>query len=92
MSNESIGAPIHVHAAATPAERLIYASEVLLDFQSGTRILPAGRTVENVPQQDKEWAAEMGQAQQEKGERPVHPDQEIEASLHAGEAVKRMEG
>jgi len=92
MSNDSIGAPVHPHSTATPAERLIYASEVLLDFQSGTKILSAHRTVENVPQQDKAWATEMGQAQQAKAERPAHPDEEIEASLRAGEVAKKMEG
>ncbi len=92
MSNDSIGAPVHSNPTATPAERLIYASEVLLDFQSGTNILSAKRSVENVPPQDKEWAAEMGRAQQAKDERPTHPDAEIEASLHAGETVKTMEG
>ena len=92
MSNDSIGAPVHSHLKATPAERLIYASEVLLDFQSGTKIQPAGRMVENAPQQDRAWASEMSQAQQAKGERPTHPDEEIEASLHAGEVTKKVQG
>ena len=92
MSNDSIGAPVHSNPVATPAERLIYASEVLLDFQSGIRIQATGRTVENVPPQDEAWAAEMGQAQQAKSDRPAHPDAEIEASLRAGEATKEMEG
>ena len=92
MSNDSIGAPIQPHAVATPAERLIYASEVLLDFQTGTSILPAGRTVENVPAEDKAWAAEMGRAQKEKAERPAHPDDVVEASLRAGEPTKTVQG
>ncbi len=91
MSNDSIGAPVHSYPTATPAQRLIYASEVLLDFQSGTRISPAGRSVENLPPQDEGWAIEMGQAQQAKAERPKHPDEEIEASLHAGEVAKKMD-
>ena len=92
MSNDSIGAPVHAYPMATPAQRLIYASEVLLDFQSGTRIAADGRSVENVPQQDKAWAAEMAQAQQAKAERPSHPDAEVEASLHAGEVAGKVKG
>ena len=92
MSNDSIGAPVHSNPTATPAERLIYASEVLLDFQSGTKIQAVGRTIQNVPSQDEAWAAEMAQAQQAKDSRPAHPDAEIEASLQAGEAAKEMEG
>ncbi len=49
MSNDSIGAPIHVYPAATPAQRLIYAAEVLLDFQSGTNIAYAPRNIGNDP-------------------------------------------
>ena len=92
MTNESIGSPLNPHPVATPAERLIYASEVLLDFQSGISIVPANRSIQTVPQEDKEWAAEMGRAQKEKGERPSHPDQVIEASLHAGEGLRDVEG
>lgn len=92
MSNDSIGAPVHSYPTATPAQRLIYASEVLLDFQSGTPVSAEGRTVGNVPQQDKAWAAEMGQAQHAKAERPAHPDGEIEASLHAGEVAGKVKG
>ncbi len=92
MSNDSIGAPIHAYPTATPAQRLIHAAEVLSDFQSGTRIASAARTVENVPEQDKAWAAAMGQAQQAKATRPAHPDEEIEASLHAGEVAGAVKG
>jgi len=92
MSNDSIGAPIHAYPTATPAQRLIYASEVLLDFQSGTRISADGRNVENVPQQDKAWASAMAQAQQAKAERPVHPDEQVEASLNAGEVAGKVKG
>ena len=92
MSNDSIGAPIHSYPTATPAQRLIYASEVLLDFQSGTRITAEGRSVENVPQQDKTWASEMAQAQQAKAQRPPHPDEQVEASLHAGEVAGTVKG
>ena len=92
MSNDSIGAPVHSYPTATPAQRLIYASEVLLDFQSGTRIVPEGRSVENVPQQDKAWASEMAQAQQAKADRPPHPDEQVEASLHAGEVAGKVKG
>lgn len=92
MSNDSIGAPVHSYPMATPAQRLIYASEVLLDFQSGTRIAAGAGTVENVPQQDKAWAAEMAQAQQAKAGRPPHPDEEIEASLNAGEVAGKAKG
>lgn len=92
MSNDSIGAPVHSNPTATPAQRLIYASEVLLDFQSGTRISADGRSVGNVPQGDKAWAAAMAQAQQAKAERPPHPDGEIEASLHAGEVAGKAKG
>ena len=92
MSNDSIGAPIHSYPTATPAQRLIYASEVLLDFQSGTRIAAEGRSVGNVPQQDKAWASEMAQAQQAKAQRPPHPDEQVEASLHAGEVAGKVKG
>ena len=92
MSNDSIGAPIHSYPTATPAQRLIYASEVLLDFQSGTPVVAEGRSVQNVPQQDKAWASEMAQAQQAKAERPAHPDEEVEASLHAGEVAGKVKG
>ncbi len=92
MSNDSIGAPLHSYPTATPAQRLIYASEVLLDFQSGTRIATEGRSVENVPQQDKAWASEMAQAQQAKAARPPHPDEQVEASLHAGEVAGKVKG
>lgn len=92
MSNDSIGAPIHAYPTATPAQRLIYAAEVLLDFQSGTNIASAARTIGNVPEEDKSWAAEMGQAQQAKAPRPAHPDAEIEASLHAGEVAGHVKG
>ena len=92
MSNDSIGAPIHSYPTATPAQRLIYASEVLLDFQSGTRITAEGRSVENVPQQDKTWASEMAQAQQAKAQRPPHPAEQVEASLHAGEVAGTVKG
>ena len=91
MTNESIGAPTHAYATATPAERLIYAAEVVLDFQSGIAILPAHRTIKNAPPEDMEWAAEMSRAQQEKGERPRHPDEVIEASLRASEPAKKMD-
>ena len=92
MSNDSIGAPVHAYPTATPAQRRIYAAEVLLDFQSGTRISADGRSVENVPQGDKAWAAAMAEAQQAKAERPPHPDEEIEASLHAGEVAGKVKG
>ena len=92
MSNDSIGAPLHSYPTATPAQRLIYASEVLLDFQSGTRIAAEGRSVENVPQQDKAWAGAMAQAQQAKTQRPPHPDEQVEASLHAGEVAGKVKG
>lgn len=92
MSNDSIGAPIHAYPTATPAQRLIYAAEVLLDFQSGTNIASAARTFGNVPEQDKAWSAEMGRAQQAKAARPAHPDAEIEASLHAGEVAGHVKG
>ena len=92
MSNDSIGAPVHSYPTATPAQRLIYASEILLDFQSGTRIAADGRAVENVPQEDKAWAAAMAEAQQAKAGRPSHPDAEIEASLHAGEVASNVKG
>ena len=92
MSNDSIGSPPNPHPVATPAERLIYASEVLLDFQSGTAISPAHRSIQTVPEEDKAWAAEMGRAQKEKSRRPPHPDGVIEASLHAGEGLKDVEG
>ena len=91
MTNESIGAPAHAYATATPAERMIYAAEVLLDFQSGVAILPSHRTIKNAPPEDVEWATEMGRAQQEKGERPSHPDETIEASLRASEPAKKMD-
>ncbi len=91
MTNESIGSPMHAYATATPAERLIYASEVLLDFQSGVTILPDNRTVRNVPDEDRNWAIRMGQAQQAKNERPSHPDEVIEASLKASEPAKKMD-
>ncbi len=92
MSNDSIGAPVHSYPTATPAQRLIYASEVLLDFQSGTRISADGRSVGNVPQQDRAWASAMAQAQQAKAERPAHPDEQVEASLHAGEVAGKAKG
>ena len=92
MSNDSIGAPVHAYPTATPAQRLIYASEVLLDFQSGTRIAAEGRSVENVPQEDKAWAAMMAEAQQAKAGRPPHPDEQVEASLHAGEVAGAVKG
>lgn len=92
MSNDSIGAPVHSYPAATPAQRLIYASQVLLDFQSGTRISAEGHSVENVPQGDKTWAVAMAEAQQAKAERPPHPDEGIEASLHAGEVAGKVKG
>ena len=92
MSNDSIGAPVHSYPTATPAQRLIYASEVLLDFQSGTRISADGHSAGNVPQQDKAWAAAMAQAQQAKAGRPPHPDEQVEASLHAGEVAGKVKG
>lgn len=92
MSNDSIGAPIHAYPTATPAQRLIYAAEILLDFQSGTNISAAAGSVGNVPEQDKAWAAQMGRAQQAKAARPAHPDAEIEASLHAGEVAGHVKG
>ena len=92
MSNDSIGAPVHSTLTATPAQRLIYASEVLLDFQSGARISPGNRSVDNVPQEDKAWAAGMAEAQQANAQRLPHPDKEIEASLQAGEVAAKAKG